>query len=63
MWDDPLHLLTSYSFPSGHATGIAAAGGVVLVLSAMLVRRSSVRRAVTLAALAGRSPSSAPTGS
>jgi len=51
VWDDPLHLLTSYSFPSGHATGIAAAGGVVLVLSAMLVRRSSVRRAVTLVAL------------
>ena len=50
--EDPLHLLTSFSFPSGHASGIASGAGVALVLSAMLVRRASARRAVTVTALA-----------
>jgi YegS/Rv2252/BmrU family lipid kinase len=51
VYDDPLHLLTSFSFPSGHASGIASAAGVALVLSTMLVRRASVRRAVAVTAL------------
>ncbi|MGA9749711.1 MAG: diacylglycerol kinase family protein [Nocardioides sp.] len=51
VFDDPLHLLTSFSFPSGHATGISAAAGVVVVLTLILVRRRSVRRALVLAAL------------
>ncbi len=50
--DDPLHLLTSYSFPSGHATGISAAAGVVVMLSVVLVRRRSVRRVLVLSAVA-----------
>ena len=40
----PVEVLTSYSFPSGHASGIAAAAGVTVVLVLMLVRRRGVRR-------------------
>ncbi|MDP3967240.1 MAG: diacylglycerol kinase family protein [Nocardioides sp.] len=43
-WADPLRVLESYSFPSGHATSIAAAAGVATVLTLMLVRRRSLRR-------------------
>jgi YegS/Rv2252/BmrU family lipid kinase len=46
VWDDPLEVLTSYSFPSGHAAGIVGATGVAVVLSRMLVRRRGVRRLV-----------------
>ena len=52
VWDQPLHLLTSYSFPSGHSSGIASAAGVVIMLSLILVRRRSVRRVVVLVSLA-----------
>ncbi len=51
VWDQPVTTLTSFSFPSGHATGIGAAAGVVVVLSLLLVRRRGLRRvlyAVTL---------------
>jgi len=51
VFEDPLHLLTSFSFPSGHASGIASGAGVVLVLSTMLVRRASVRRGLMVTAL------------
>lgn len=44
VWDDPLHMLSSYSFPSGHASGIASAMGVATVLTLMLVRRRGLRR-------------------
>ncbi|MCR6032537.1 phosphatase PAP2 family protein [Nocardioides sp. zg-579] len=37
-------LLSTKSFPSGHASSVAAFGGVLVVLVAMLVRRSSARR-------------------
>jgi YegS/Rv2252/BmrU family lipid kinase len=49
-WQDPLHQLTSRSFPSGHASMTAALAGVVCVLVLMLVRRSGVRRTVYAAA-------------
>ena len=52
VWVDPIHTLRSYSFPSGHATGIAAAAGVVLVLSALLVRRQGPRRTLAVLAVA-----------
>jgi YegS/Rv2252/BmrU family lipid kinase len=45
LWQNPEELLRSHAFPSGHASSITALGGVVVVLVAMLVRRSSVRRA------------------
>jgi YegS/Rv2252/BmrU family lipid kinase len=45
-WEDPVQTLRSYSFPSGHATGIAAAAGVAIVLTVMLVRRRGLRRAL-----------------
>jgi YegS/Rv2252/BmrU family lipid kinase len=44
VWRNPVETLTSFSFPSGHATGIAAGAGVVIVLALMLVRRRGVRR-------------------
>ncbi len=49
VWDEPLRVLDSYSFPSGHATSIAAAMGVATVLTGMLVRRRSVRRTLVAA--------------
>jgi YegS/Rv2252/BmrU family lipid kinase len=57
-WPDPITTLTSFSFPSGHATGAAAGAGVVIVLTAVLVQRRNLRRlldgaAVFLALLIG----------
>jgi YegS/Rv2252/BmrU family lipid kinase len=52
VWDNPLETLDTFSFPSGHASGIASAAGVALVLTALLVRRSSLRRALTTVTLA-----------
>ncbi len=46
VWDDPVQVLTSYSFPSGHSSGIVGSMGVAVVLTSMLVRRRGVRRAV-----------------
>ncbi|MFC5175574.1 diacylglycerol kinase family protein [Nocardioides taihuensis] len=47
-WQNPSNLISSYSFPSGHASSITAVAGVLAVLVVMLVRRSSVRRTVYL---------------
>lgn len=43
VWEEPFHTLTSYSFPSGHASGIASAMGVATVLTLIYVRRRSLR--------------------
>jgi YegS/Rv2252/BmrU family lipid kinase len=51
VWRDPVTTLTSFSFPSGHATGIAAAAGVVIVLTGLLVRRRALRRLLYVAAV------------
>ncbi len=51
-WDDSVHTLTSYSFPSGHASGIASGMGVVVVLTALYVHRNAVRRSVFTASAA-----------
>ncbi len=45
-WQSPDYLLHSPSFPSGHATSIAALGGLAIILVTMLVRRSGIRRLV-----------------
>ena len=45
VWDDPVQVLQSFSFPSGHSSGIAAAMGITIVLTSMLARRRGVRRA------------------
>ncbi|WP_262347522.1 YegS/Rv2252/BmrU family lipid kinase [Nocardioides dongxiaopingii] len=45
-WQHPEHVLDNGAFPSGHASGIAAFGGVAIVLSVMLVRKAVVRRLV-----------------
>jgi YegS/Rv2252/BmrU family lipid kinase len=44
VWEDPIHDLSSYSFPSGHSSGIASAMGVAIVLTFLFVRRRSLRR-------------------
>ena len=51
VWPDPVTTINSFSFPSGHATGIAAAAGVVIVLASLLVRRRGLRRTLILVAL------------
>ena len=44
VWDKPFHTLDSYSFPSGHSSGISSAMGVAIVLTLIFVRRRSLRR-------------------
>ena len=44
-WQNPADLAHSLSYPSGHATSIAALGGVLVVLVSMFVRRANLRRA------------------
>jgi YegS/Rv2252/BmrU family lipid kinase len=39
-------LLSSKSFPSGHAASVTAFGGIIIVLVVMLVRRGNLRRLV-----------------
>ena len=51
VWDHPVIVLSGYSFPSGHATGIASAAGATIVLTGMLVRRRAVRRLAAVASL------------
>jgi len=51
VWADPVTTLSSFSFPSGHATGIAAAAGVAVVLTVLLVRRRGLRRLLCTVAL------------
>jgi YegS/Rv2252/BmrU family lipid kinase len=43
-WQLDTALLSSKSYPSGHASSITAFGGVLVVLVVMLVRRGNVRR-------------------
>ena len=50
-WQDPLHLYENPAFPSGHASGITAFAGIVIVLVTMLVRRAVVRRLAVAAAV------------
>jgi YegS/Rv2252/BmrU family lipid kinase len=50
-WQDPTGQLTSKSFPSGHSASTAALAGVAIVLTFMLVRRSSLRRVSYTAAV------------
>ncbi len=52
VFEDPVTILKSFSFPSGHASSIAAAAGVAIVLALMLIRRRGLRRTVIGAALA-----------
>ncbi len=46
VWEEPIHTLDTFAFPSAHASGIAAAMGVSTVLTLMLVRRRGLRRAL-----------------
>jgi YegS/Rv2252/BmrU family lipid kinase len=44
-WQDTTGLLDSNSFPSGHASSVAAMAGVLVVLTTMFLRRPGQRRA------------------
>ncbi len=50
-WQSQIDILTSHSYPSGHASSATAFAGIVMVLVAMLVRRSGVRRLVYVIAV------------
>lgn len=52
VFDNPLMVYDSYSFPSAHGAGIAGAIGVTIVLTRMLVRRPGVRRVALVLSLA-----------
>ncbi|HXH80189.1 YegS/Rv2252/BmrU family lipid kinase [Nocardioides sp.] len=43
-WQDTTHILTTKSFPSGHASSMAALAGILVVLTVMLLRRQNLRR-------------------
>ncbi len=47
-WQDPDFLHTASSYPSGHAAGVAAIGGLVIVLAIMSGRSRPNRRPVTV---------------
>jgi YegS/Rv2252/BmrU family lipid kinase len=47
-WQLDEALLSSKSFPSGHAASVTAFGGILIVLVAMLVRRGNMRRLLYL---------------
>jgi YegS/Rv2252/BmrU family lipid kinase len=46
VWDDPIHQISGFAFPSGHSSGISSAAGVAIVLALLLVRRRGLRRLV-----------------
>ncbi len=46
LWQDPEFFLHSNAFPSGHTASTTAFAGLVIVLAAMLIRRSGLRRVV-----------------
>ena len=48
-WQDQIDLLTTKSFPSGHASSSAALAAVLIVLVWMLVRSQALRRTATVA--------------
>lgn len=50
IWQDTDHLLGSGSYPSGHAAGVVALVGLVVVLAFAQVRRQQTRRVVCAAA-------------
>ncbi len=51
VWEDPIQTLDSFSFPSGHSSGIASAAGVAIVLTTLFVRRRNQRRLLMTGAL------------
>lgn len=50
-WQNPLDVLTSKAYPSGHAATTAALAGAVIVVTVMLVRRANLRRLICTAAV------------
>ena len=56
-WQSSVELLTTKSFPSAHASSVAAFAGVLVVLTWVFVRRSSMRRTITVLLVLGTSSS------
>jgi YegS/Rv2252/BmrU family lipid kinase len=52
VWQDPTGIIANHSFPSGHASSVAAFAGIVIVLVSIFVRRRAVRVLVTVSVLA-----------
>jgi membrane-associated phospholipid phosphatase len=53
LWDDPILVIGSRAFPSGHAANNAAVAGVAIVLALRMIRTRALRRtAITAAVLA-----------
>ena len=50
-WQDSVHLLTSKSFPSGHASSSAALAGILILLAWSFTRRAWLRWSVTFVAV------------
>ena len=61
-WQLEQALLSSKSFPSGHAASVTAFGGILIVLVVMLVRRGNMRRLLYVADRAHDRGRSASTG-
>jgi membrane-associated phospholipid phosphatase len=53
LWDDPILVIGSRAFPSGHAANNAAIAGVAIVLALRMIRTRSLRRAAITAAVLG----------
>jgi membrane-associated phospholipid phosphatase len=51
MWQDSDFLHHAGSYPSGHASGVVAFGGLVILLTVMATRRRDVRRLVSAAVI------------
>ena len=51
-WQDATGLLSTKSFPSGHASSVAALGAILVLLAWMFLRRSTMRRLALLACVA-----------
>jgi len=52
VWQDPSGMIGNPSFPSGHASSIAAFSGIFIVLAGMYLRRAGLRRLATWVAVA-----------
>ena len=47
-WQDPVDLVSSHAFPSGHSWSVSAFAGIVIVLVHMFVRRRGLRLLATV---------------
>ena len=48
VWSDPLHVISGWSFPSGHSAGIGLFAAVLILLTIIITGRGLMRRALIL---------------